>query len=82
MATTLQCRETLRWIGQSELADNQKRQARAAVCRMYYTSPGQDLRASWPQAATRTPLCYPPERPDALSRSVERSANIAPAVRH
>ena len=35
MATTLQCRETLRWIGQSELADNQKRQARAAVRRMY-----------------------------------------------
>ena len=35
MATTLQCRETLRWIGQSELADHQKRQARAAVRRMY-----------------------------------------------
>jgi glycosyltransferase involved in cell wall biosynthesis len=35
MATTLQCRETLRWIGQSELADSQKRQARAAVRQMY-----------------------------------------------
>ena len=35
MATTLQCQEILRWISQSELADNQKRQARAAVRRMY-----------------------------------------------
>jgi Glycosyl transferase family 2 len=35
MATTLQCRETLRWIGQSELREDQKRQARAAVRRMY-----------------------------------------------
>jgi hypothetical protein len=35
MATTLQCREILHWIGQSELADNQKRQARAAVGRMF-----------------------------------------------
>jgi hypothetical protein len=35
VATSLQCRETLRWIGQSELADDQKRQARAAVRRMY-----------------------------------------------
>jgi Glycosyl transferase family 2 len=35
MSTTLQCREILRWIGQSELTDAQKRQAGAAVCRMY-----------------------------------------------
>jgi hypothetical protein len=35
LATTLQCREIMRWIEQSELADNQKRQARAAVRRMY-----------------------------------------------
>jgi hypothetical protein len=35
MATTLECGEILRWIGQSELADNQKHQARAAVRRMY-----------------------------------------------
>jgi hypothetical protein len=35
MATTLQCREILRWIGQSELLEDQKRQARAAVRRMY-----------------------------------------------
>jgi hypothetical protein len=35
MATTLQCREILRWISQSELADSQKRQARGAVRRMY-----------------------------------------------
>ena len=35
VATTLECREILRWIGQSELADDQKRHARAAVRRMY-----------------------------------------------
>ena len=35
MATTLQCREILRWIRQSELTTNQKRQARVAVYRMY-----------------------------------------------
>jgi glycosyltransferase involved in cell wall biosynthesis len=35
MATTLQCREILRWIGQSELGVGQKRQARAAVRKMY-----------------------------------------------
>ena len=34
MATTLQCRETVRWIGQSDLTDDQKRQARATVRRM------------------------------------------------
>jgi hypothetical protein len=35
IATTLQCREILRWIGQSGLVDDQKRDARAAVLRMY-----------------------------------------------
>jgi hypothetical protein len=35
MATTLQCREILRWIDQSELDYGQKRMARAAVHRMY-----------------------------------------------
>lgn len=35
MATILQCREILRWIGQSELAEDQKQQSRAAVRRMY-----------------------------------------------
>jgi glycosyltransferase involved in cell wall biosynthesis len=35
MATTLQCREIRRWISRSELSDDQKRQARAAVHRMY-----------------------------------------------
>jgi Glycosyl transferase family 2 len=35
MATTLQCREIVRWINQSNLTDDQKRQARAAVGRMY-----------------------------------------------
>lgn len=35
MATTLQCREIVRWINQSNLTDNQKRQARAEVGRMY-----------------------------------------------
>ena len=34
-ATTLQCREILRWIGQSRLVGDQKRVARAAVLRMY-----------------------------------------------
>jgi hypothetical protein len=51
LATTLQCREMLRWIDQSELANDQKRQARAAVRRMYlnrqartYASKGRKLR--------------------------------------
>jgi hypothetical protein len=35
VATTLQCREMLRWIDQSDLAADQKRQARAAARRMY-----------------------------------------------
>ena len=35
MATILQCREILRWIGQSELDEDQERQVRAAVHRMY-----------------------------------------------
>lgn len=35
MATTLECREILRWIGLSELTDSQKRKARAAVGQMY-----------------------------------------------
>jgi glycosyltransferase involved in cell wall biosynthesis len=35
MATTLQCREIMRWVDQSGLRDDQKRQARAAVRRMY-----------------------------------------------
>jgi glycosyltransferase involved in cell wall biosynthesis len=51
LATTLQCREMVRWINQSELADDQKRQARAAVRRMYlnrqartYASKGRKLK--------------------------------------
>jgi hypothetical protein len=35
LATTLQCQEMLRWVSQSELTSRQKRNARAAVCRMY-----------------------------------------------
>jgi glycosyltransferase involved in cell wall biosynthesis len=35
VATTLQCREMLRWINQSELAHDQKRVARATARRMY-----------------------------------------------
>jgi hypothetical protein len=35
VATTLQCREILRWINSSELTSNQKRHARAAVGQMY-----------------------------------------------
>jgi cellulose synthase/poly-beta-1,6-N-acetylglucosamine synthase-like glycosyltransferase len=35
MATTLECREILGWISQSELTQDQKREARAAVRRMY-----------------------------------------------
>jgi glycosyltransferase involved in cell wall biosynthesis len=35
MATTLQCRETLRWIDQSALTGDQKREARATVRRLY-----------------------------------------------
>jgi hypothetical protein len=35
IATTVECREILRWIGQSELTSSQKRKAREAVCRMY-----------------------------------------------
>jgi glycosyltransferase involved in cell wall biosynthesis len=35
VATTLQCRELLRWIDQGELRPDQKRQARASVRRMY-----------------------------------------------
>ena len=35
VASTLQCLEILRWISQSELAQDQKREARAAVRRMY-----------------------------------------------
>jgi hypothetical protein len=35
MANTLQCREIMRWIDQSDLAANQKRRVRAAVGRMY-----------------------------------------------
>jgi glycosyltransferase involved in cell wall biosynthesis len=41
MATTLECREILRWIGQSKLADDQKRQAREAVRRMYLRRQGR-----------------------------------------
>jgi glycosyltransferase involved in cell wall biosynthesis len=41
VATTLQCRETLRWIGQSGLREDQKRQARAAVHRMYLRRQGK-----------------------------------------
>ena len=41
VATTLQCRETLRWIGQSGLREDQKRQARAAVRRMYLRRQGK-----------------------------------------
>jgi glycosyltransferase involved in cell wall biosynthesis len=35
MATTLECREILRWINAIELSDEQKRQARVAVRQMY-----------------------------------------------
>jgi cellulose synthase/poly-beta-1,6-N-acetylglucosamine synthase-like glycosyltransferase len=35
IATTLECREILGWIGQSEFTKDQKRQARTAVARMY-----------------------------------------------
>jgi glycosyltransferase involved in cell wall biosynthesis len=35
MATTLQCQEIVRWINQSDLTDDQKREARATVGRMY-----------------------------------------------
>jgi glycosyltransferase involved in cell wall biosynthesis len=34
-ATTLQCREMLRWLKETELTDEQRRTARAAVYRMY-----------------------------------------------
>jgi hypothetical protein len=40
MATTLLCREILRWVGQSELREDQKRQARAGVRRMYLRRQG------------------------------------------
>jgi hypothetical protein len=34
-ATGLQCREMLRWVRQADLSEEQRRQARAAVLRMY-----------------------------------------------